>query len=577
MSERKAPTSYTPLRVRFRPTTESHLYGYEQNIPVTGTLSSLQSTVAEFSRVTETDRHAKLIRELLHLCDLLRTDLSLDDILQQIASSIASCTGFRGLAINQLDESEKMLRTVAVAGVTEEDQHLLHKKPFSVEILFNLMRPQFRISQSYFIPHVHSGPLAEAAVITMKDADREKAGADQWHPEDLLLVPLYSPRRQELLGCFSLDDPEDNKIPTTESIEILELFAYKAALAIDNTRLSREREQERTELEEAIGSLREDLDLLRQGDLRRHVRSTHKKLQPIAEAINTMITDLTALINNMRMVVLAVDDHTHRLQHRSEQLVNSTIQQEQQMQQLSQAISNVASIMYTISECAALLSKTAVDAVDVVVEAQTTVDRAVEGMGKVREAIMQSARAMKTLGESSHEVNETTQTMADLATRMHLLSLNAAIEATRAGDHGQGFIVIAQEIRTLAMQCSNRTRKVGAYIHTIQHETAALSQNVEQSTQQVILQTELVTQTGVALDAISAVAEQLTNLVQNICTAAESQSQSSQVATNAISEIVRVKNDNAGYLQETHQLVAHLLELANSLSLRTAAVRLRER
>ncbi|HEY4036020.1 MAG TPA: methyl-accepting chemotaxis protein, partial [Ktedonobacteraceae bacterium] len=438
-------------------------------------------------------------------------------------------------------------------------------------------RPQFRISQSYFIPHEHSNPLAEAVVVTMEDADREKSEAGRWHPEDLLLVPLYSPRGQELLGCFSLDDPEDNRIPTTESIEVLELFAHKAAMAIDNGRLFRERERERIEFEEAIGSLREDLEVLRQGDLRRHVRSTHNKLQPVADAINTMVTDLTAVLNNTRMVALAVDDHTHRLQHSSEQLVNGTILQEQQMQQLSQAVSDVASIMHTISECAALLSKTAVDAVDVVVEAQTTVDRAVEGMGTVREATMQSARAMKTLGESSHEVNETTQAMTDLATRMHLLALNAAIEATRAGEHGQGFIIIAQEIRTLAMQCSDGTRKVGAYIHTIQHETAALSQNVEQSTQQVILQTELVTQTGVALEAISVVTEQLTNLVQNICTAAENQSQSSQTAVNTISEISRIKNHNADYLQDMHQLVAHLLELANSLSLRMAAVRLRDR
>jgi len=576
MSERKPQTRYIPLRVRFRPTSENPSYGREQNVPVNGISSSLQSALAEFTRPSETERHARLVRELLRLCDLLRTDLSLDDMLQQIASSIAACTGFRGLAINLLDESEKMLRVIAAAGVTEEDQRLLHEKPFPVDILFNLMRPQFRISQSYFIPHEHFGLLADATVVMMKDVSREKSEADRWHPEDFLLVPLYSPRGQELLGCFSLDDPEDNKIPTTESIEILELFAHQAAMAIDNARLVRKHDQENTELEQAIGSLCEDLEVLRQGDLRRHVRSTCKKLQPVADAINTMVTDLTAILNNTRMVALAVDDHIHRLHHSSEQLFSGSTLQEQQVQQLSQVISDVASIMHTISECAALLSKTAVDAVDVTVDAQTTVDRAVEGMSRVREATMQSARAMKTLGESSHEVNETTQAMTDLATRMHLLALNAAIEATRAGEHEQGFIVIAQEIRALAMQCSDGTRKVGAYIRTIQHETGTLSQSVEQSTQQVILQTELVTQTGVALEAISIVTEQLTNLIQNICTAAENQSQSSQMAVNSINEIFRVKNDNANCLQEMHQLVAHLLELANSLGLRMAAVRLRE-
>src|SRR5260370_35637903 len=104
-----------------------------------------------------------------------------------------------------------------------------------------------------------------------------------------------------------------------------------------------------------------------------------------------MVTDLTAIVNNTRMVALAVDDHIHRLHHSSEQLFSGSTLQEQQVQQLSQVISDVASIMHTISECAALLSKTAVDAVDGTVYAQTTIDRACAGMSRGREAPMQPA------------------------------------------------------------------------------------------------------------------------------------------------------------------------------------------
>jgi methyl-accepting chemotaxis protein len=567
MSELKPRAKYIPLHVHPHPTSKNHTYGREQNISINGTLRSIQSTVAEFACVSETERRTRLIRELLHLCDLLRTDASLDKMLEQIVGSIVTYTGFQGLVINVLDENEKMLRVVAAAGVTEEDHHLLHEKPFPIDILFNLMRPQFRMSQSYFIAHEDFSLLADATGVIIKDVEREKSASSPWHAEDFLLVPLYSPRGQTLLGCFSLADPEDDRIPTIESIEMLELFADKAALAIDNARLSREREQERRELEQAIGLLCEDVEALQQGDLRQHVRATDKKLQPVVDAINSIVTNLTTLVNKRRMVALAVDEQTHKLQHSSEQLINGTMLHEQQMQQLLQVISDVASIMPTISECAALLSKTAVDAVDVTVEAQTTVDRAMEGMGQVREAMMQSVRTMKMLDESSHQVNEASQIMTDLATHMHILSLNAAIEATRAGDHGQGFIHIAQEIRRLAMQCSDGTRKVGAYIHTIQHETLTLSQCVEQSTQQVILQAELVTQTGIALDAISIVTEQLTNLVQNMCTAAENQSWNSQMAINSINEILRANSDNAKYLQEMHRLGTYLLELASTLSL----------
>ncbi len=578
MSDPKPQTGYIPLRVRFRPTAENHSQGREQNISVNGTANSISSTVAEFARVSDHEqRHARVIKELLHLCDLLRKDLSLDDILQQMASSIVVCSGFRGLSISLLDDSEKMLRVIAAVGITEEDQRLLYEKSFPVDILFNLMLPRFRISQSYFIPHEYVDLQLDSTVTIVKDGDREKSDPSHWHPEDFLVVPVYSPCKQELLGCFSLDDPADNKIPTTERMEILELFADKVAIAIANARFLREREQERIALAEAIEFLREDVALLRQGDLRRHIRSTHKKLQPVVDALNTMVIDMSTVLSNIRMLALAVDEQTHKLQYSSEQLVSSTLLQEQQMHQVSQVISDIASIMRIISECAALLSKTAVDAVDVTVESQATVEHAIEGMGKVREATMQSARAMKTLSKSSHEINETTQAMTDLTTRLHLLALNAAIEATRAGEHGHGFIVIAQEIRTLAMLCSDGTRKVGTYIRTIQHETAVLSQCVEQSIQQVSQQTELVTQTGVALEAISIVTEQLTNLIQNICAAAESQSQNSHIAVNAMSELLRVENDNTRSLQEIRQLSAHLLELANSLGLRMVAVRLRDR
>ena len=252
MSERKPQTKHIPLRVHLRPTTKNHSYGREQNIPINGILSSIQPTAAEFIYVSGTERRARLIKELLCLCNLLRTDLSLDDILQQIASSIITCTGFRGSAINLLDESEEMLHVFATVGVTEDDQPLLHEKPFPVDILFNLMRPQFRISQSYFIPHEDFSLLADATVVMMKDGDREKRESGLWHAEDFLLVPLYSPRGQHYSAVFH-DDPEDNKISTIESIEILELFADKAAMAIDNARLFHEHEQERMDFEQAIG------------------------------------------------------------------------------------------------------------------------------------------------------------------------------------------------------------------------------------------------------------------------------------------------------------------------------------
>ncbi len=140
---------------------------------------------------------------------------------------------------------------------------MIRENPLTVEQMHRLMRPEFRISQSYFIPHQYAAMYADVAVSVEKSVDDYEPGG--WHPVDLLIVPLFSPRQKKLLGVLSLDDPEDGRKPTVESMEMIELFANQAAIAIDSARIFQEREAERVALEEAIVSLRSDLEQVQSG------------------------------------------------------------------------------------------------------------------------------------------------------------------------------------------------------------------------------------------------------------------------------------------------------------------------
>ncbi len=233
----------------------------------------------------------------------------------------------------------------------------------------------------------------------------------------------------------------------------------------------------------------------------------------------------------------------------------------------------MAHTLKSVTEHAETVSFVARDASDVTTEGQNKVVRATDGMRQVRETTMHSARIMKRLGESGQEINDTVMEITDLTTRMNLLALNAAIEAVRAGEQGQGFAAIAQEIRTLAVHSAEASRKVAARLRAIQNETSAVSESVEQNIQQVVIQTELVTQTGVSLEAISIVTEQMADLMQNICTAAESQSQSSRLVVYAVEEISRMTGEIAGQTGNLNQSLAHLVELTNSLRSRMSVFR----
>jgi len=626
MSEQKSQGWFVPLRVRFRSPTERAQWEREHPGMLAADDQTLQLQLPTLGSEPEAPRRTQQIKELIRLGNVLRAELGLNEVLQQIGNSISACTGFRILVIALINEGSDYVTPVAFAGTSAEGERLIREGPMTVEQLLGLLRGEFRISQSYFISHEHTEVFSDIVVVTDKTPDSRDKGvpregllkdasqarlpraplrfaegdyeAGRWHPEDALIVPLYSPRKQgvprdksgdytsmkKLLGFLSLDDPEDGKLPTLESIEVVELFASQAAIAIDNARIFQEREAERLALEEAIALLRRDLEQVQEGDLRVRVRSSHEKLQPVADAINTMVVEISEILGDVQMVTQAVDEHTQKVQQSSELLVRDASQQEQQVHNISQVIDEMAATMQHVSERAAKIAQVAVEAMDVTLEGQSTVDRAVDGMGQVREATMQSARIMKRLGESGQEINDTVLTITDLTTRMNLLALNAAIEAVRAGEHGQGFAVIAQEMRSLATHSAEAAHKVATRIRAIQQETATAAMSVEQNTRQVVMQTELVTQTGVALDAISVVTEQMADLVQETAklaerlsiprSAANSQAQGSRLMIGSVEGMSQMTSEITQHMRQMQQSLTHLVDLTNSLRSRVSVFRI---
>jgi methyl-accepting chemotaxis protein len=558
MSERRPHSLYVPLRVRFRSPHE------QQAMPAVDTLAKMGS----FSST----QHTRQIKELIRLGNILRAELGLDEVLNQIVAAISTCTGFRVAVINLLQEDGEHLSSVAFAGVSPENQHILRNAYDPVEKMARFMRPQYRISQSYFISHEHAAEFADLVTVTQTTGEHYVAGG--WHPDDMYIVPLYSPRKNKLLGFLSLDDPEDGKLPTLESIEVVELFANQAAVALDSAFIFQEREAERKALEEAIVLLRSDLEQVQRGDLRVRIHAEHEKIRPIGDAINTMIEEISSILGDVQKVTQSVDEHTRDVQHRTELLVRDANQQEREVRHISLTIEEIAAAMNEFSERASKLSQVAVEAKDVTYDGQNAAMRAVEGMAKVRDTTLLSAHVMKRLSESGQEINEAVIAITDLTTRMNLLALNAAIEATRAGEHGAGFAVVAQEIRTLAVNSASAARKIASDIRTIQQQMTSVSQSVEQNTHEVVNQTELVSQMGVALEAIGIVTEQMMGLVQDICAAANRQAAGSYIMTEAVQQVFQMTGQSAQQMHDMQQSLAHVLELITSLRSRLSIFRI---
>src|SRR6185503_10897845 len=95
-------------------------------------------------------------------------------------------------------------------------------------------------------------------------------------------------------------------------------------------------------------------------------------------------------------------------------------------------------------------------------EGGASIQRSIQGFGKVKDSMAQSATVMREMGKRASEINSIVDTINLIAERTNLLSLNASIEAARAGEAGRGFGVVAEEIRNLADRSARATADIAS-------------------------------------------------------------------------------------------------------------------
>jgi GAF domain-containing protein len=190
-------------------------------------------------------RRTTELAAILRLGNTMRADLPLPDVLQQVAEGVTDSLGFRVAILNLVEEEGEDARVVRVAGagLNPDEWERLGGERRTLEQMLRLMQPQFQISQSYYIPRV--GPGLLGGIFYRPDLP-ENVGPGQWHPDDMLVVPLRG-KGGRLVGVLSVDEPIDGRVPTQTTAETLEIFANVAAMAIENARLFSE---ERRRLQE---------------------------------------------------------------------------------------------------------------------------------------------------------------------------------------------------------------------------------------------------------------------------------------------------------------------------------------
>jgi PAS domain S-box-containing protein len=190
----------------------------------------------QIGRENSARRRNAQLRDLIAISHALHMEHTLDDVLDRIVQSIPATGGFNVALLSLVEGEPPMLRRVAAAGIPlavfKELQQIRHPLSAFVQVL----QERYRISRSFFLPHQEREDWEPGLHVYTALAENDSWMEGAWHHQDVLLVPLRDSKGQ-LLGLLWMDDPQDRRVPTRESIEILELFANEAASAIENAQL----------------------------------------------------------------------------------------------------------------------------------------------------------------------------------------------------------------------------------------------------------------------------------------------------------------------------------------------------
>ena len=324
-----------------------------------------------------------------------------------------------------------------------------------------------------------------------------------------------------------------------------------------------EEESERNQM--AILRLLDELGDLADGDLTVNATVSEDFTGAIADSMNFAIDQLRQLVLVINSTADRVSQSTEETQLNAVELAEASEHQAQEIAGVSAAINEMAVSIDQVSTNATESATVAQRSVAIAYNGADVVQRSIEGMNVIRDQIQETSKRIKRLGESSQEIGDIVGLINDIADQTNILALNAAIQASMAGEAGRGFAVVADEVQRLAERSAKATKQIENLVKTIQADTNEAVMSMESTTSEVVRGARLAKDAGEALEEVQSVSNNLADLIQSISDAALQQADSAGNISNTMNIIQDITSQTSSGTMATARSVGELREMAASL------------